>query len=74
MKRKYDWVEIQAYYDIGHSVRECCQHFGCSRQTWHKAANRKAVVTRPHAMPVEELLRPGTRRTRSHKLRLFASA
>jgi 5-methylcytosine-specific restriction endonuclease McrA len=52
---KYDWDEIQAYYDAGHSVRECLTHFGCSGQTWHAARQRGDIVTRPQRMTIEQL-------------------
>jgi DNA-binding CsgD family transcriptional regulator len=69
--RRYDWAEIQAYYDAGHSVREGQEHFGFSRQTWHAAVNRGAVVSRPHGMPLDELLTVGVYRSRFNlKLRL----
>ena len=32
--RRYDWAEIQRYYDAGHSVRECQAHFGFARGAW----------------------------------------
>src|SRR5438874_1867452 len=31
--RRYDWAEIQRFYDNGHSVTECQAHFGFSRRT-----------------------------------------
>jgi DNA-binding CsgD family transcriptional regulator len=69
--RRYDWAEIQAYYDAGHSVRECQARFGFSRQTWHAAVNRGAVVARPHGLPLDELLAAGVYRSRFNlKLRL----
>jgi 5-methylcytosine-specific restriction endonuclease McrA len=54
--RRYDWSVVQAYYDAGHSVSECVAHFGFSNKTWHDAMKRGAVRTRPHAMPIEQLL------------------
>jgi len=60
--RRYDWAEIQAYYDAGNSVTECQQRFGFSRETWHAARLRGDVVSRPQAMPLDELLsRPRNR-------------
>jgi DNA-binding CsgD family transcriptional regulator len=68
---RYDWDEIQQYYDAGHSVRECQEHFGFSRQTWHAAVNRGAVVARPHGLPLDQLLTVGVYRSRFNlKLRL----
>jgi DNA-binding transcriptional ArsR family regulator len=68
--RRYDWAEIQAYYDEGHSISECQARFGFSRETWNSARLRGAVRPRPQAMPLERLL--AGRRNRSHlKLRLI---
>lgn len=63
-RRRYDWTIVQSYYDEGHTVNECVAHFGFSKQTWHAAKNRGAIVTRPKAMPIERLLSPG--RSRGH--------
>jgi DNA-binding CsgD family transcriptional regulator len=69
--RRYDWDEVQRHYDAGHSVRDCQAQFGFSRQTWHAAVNRGAVVARPHAIPLAELLVAGVPRSRFNlKLRL----
>jgi DNA-binding CsgD family transcriptional regulator len=62
--RRYDWKEVQRFYDAGHSVRECQERFGFSRQTWHAAVNRGAIVARPHGLPLEELLVEGVYRSR----------
>ena len=62
--RRYDWEEVQRYYDAGHSVRDCQENFGFSRQTWHAAVNRGAITARPHGLPLEELLVPGVHRSR----------
>jgi HNH endonuclease len=70
--RRYDWVEIQRYYDQGNSVRDCIARFGFSRQTWHAAVQRGAIVPRPHPMPMERLLVADTYRSRHNvKLRLI---
>jgi DNA-binding CsgD family transcriptional regulator len=70
--RRYDWEAIQRYYDLGHSVRDCQAQFGFSMQTWHAAAKRGAIVARPAALPMEQLLVAGTYRGRHHlKLRLL---
>jgi DNA-binding CsgD family transcriptional regulator len=71
--RRYDWAAVQAYYDEGHSVRECVRHFGFSHQTWHAAMKRGAVVSRPQRIPIERLCAEATPRNRwSLKRRLFA--
>src|SRR4051794_11616612 len=50
--RRYDWAEVQSFYDKGHSVRACVERFGFSRQTWHAAVQRGAVVPRAFPMPL----------------------
>ena len=64
--RRYDWDDIQAHYDAGHSVRECQERFGFSRQTWHAAVRRGAVIPRPAAMAIDLLLVAGVARSRGH--------
>lgn len=76
--RKYaprgDWDEIQAYYDAGHSLRQCEAKFGFSRRSWNKAVLRGEIVPRPQAIPMERLLVAGPARNRTHvKLRLISS-
>lgn len=72
--RRYDWSEVQRYYDAGRSVRECSAHFGFSMQTWHAAVARGAVCARPRAMPLEQLLARGAVRGRHNiKQRLIAA-
>lgn len=68
---RYDWREVQAYYDEGHSVRDCVERFGFSRQTWHAAKLRGDIRTRrPQGMPIDELL-AGVRNRRHIKQRLI---
>jgi DNA-binding CsgD family transcriptional regulator len=70
--RRYDWSVIQAYYDLGHSLRDCRERFGFSFSSWHDAVKRGDIVPRPARMPIEELLQSGVRRSRNHvKLRLL---
>ena len=70
--RRYDWEAIQRYYDVGHSVRDCQAQFGFSKQTWHAAVKRGAIVARPAALPMDQLLVAGTYRARHNlKLRLL---
>ena len=71
--RRYDWAKIQAYYDAGHSVRECSRVFGFSLQSWHAARLRGQITTRSAAMPLGELLVIDRRRSRQNvKRRLLA--
>lgn len=46
IKIRYDWKEIQKYYDEGHSYRECMQKFGFCNQTWAKAKKRGEIQPR----------------------------
>jgi hypothetical protein len=62
--RRYDWSEVQRYYDAGHSVRECQQHFGFAKGAWASAVRRGAVVPRPAATPLAALFVEGTPRGR----------
>lgn len=72
--RRYDWAEVQRYYDRGHSITDCQRRFGMARKTFHDAMKRGAIVTRPQAMPIGELLVAGRRRGRWHvKGRLLRS-
>jgi DNA-binding CsgD family transcriptional regulator/5-methylcytosine-specific restriction endonuclease McrA len=69
--KRYDWDAVQRYYDAGHSVRECMKAFGFSSASWSDAVKRGAVVGRPRATPISELLVAGKYRGRENlKLRL----
>jgi DNA-binding CsgD family transcriptional regulator len=70
--RRYDWSAIARYYEAGHTLAECRAVFGFSRHGWHDAISRGVIVPRPARLPLEELLKAGTRRNRGHlKQRLF---
>ena len=57
-RRKYDWAAIQVYYDAGHTVRACMEHFGFATAAWNKAVTRGEVKGRPiEAWSVERVLR-----------------
>jgi hypothetical protein len=70
--RRYDWAEIQAYYDEGHSVSECQARFGFARASWSDARRRGAVVARRHPRPIEELL-VSSRSRKNLRYRLIAA-
>ncbi|MTD42909.1 helix-turn-helix domain-containing protein [Conexibacter sp. W3-3-2] len=60
--RRYDWAAVQAFYDAGNSISACQAQFGMARATFGAAVRRGQVVTRPQAMPLEQLLaRPRNR-------------
>jgi len=69
--RRYDWEAVQRYYDEGHSVRDCIESFGFSAASWFDAVNRGALLARPSATPISQLLVAGTHRGRNNlKVRL----
>jgi predicted transcriptional regulator len=37
---RYDWGEVQAYYDEGHSMRDCVERFGFSHSQTDNFAGR----------------------------------
>jgi len=72
--RRYDWPAVQRYYEAGHSLRECCETFGFSTASWHRAVRRGEIRPRPTETPIEELLSSGVYRGRSNlKRRLLAA-
>jgi 5-methylcytosine-specific restriction endonuclease McrA len=71
--RRYDWAEVQRYYDLGHTISECQARFGFARATFVDAAKRGDLKTRPHGAPIEVYLVRGRRTNRTHlKQRLLA--
>ena len=69
---RYDWEAIRAYYDAGHSATECRGRFGFGRDAWRDAVRRGAIRARPKLEPIDAVLAPGRRRSRSHvKARLL---
>jgi hypothetical protein len=72
--RRYDWREVQRFYDAGNSITACQLRFGFARKTFTDAVVRGAVVTRPHAAPLEIYLVVGRRVNRQHlKARLLGA-
>jgi 5-methylcytosine-specific restriction endonuclease McrA len=72
-RRRHDWDLIQAYYDAGHSIRECQKRFGFCSKTWADAAARGAIKSRPAAAPIEVYLVRGRDTSRSHLKRRLLS-
>jgi 5-methylcytosine-specific restriction endonuclease McrA len=69
--RRYDWSEVQKFYDLGHSYRDCRARFGFSSMAWQKAKVRGDIRPRGRGMPVDQLL--AAPRDRMHvKRRLLA--
>ncbi len=54
--RRYDWDEVQRYYDLGHSITDCQRYFGFARKTFADAVKRGAVISRRHGLPLETYL------------------
>jgi 5-methylcytosine-specific restriction endonuclease McrA len=72
--RRHDWAEIQRYYDAGHSLRQCQAAYGFSRKSWYDAVQRGAIIARPAAMPLEQLLARKRKGSRHHiKVRLISA-
>jgi hypothetical protein len=71
--RRYDWREVQRFYDSGHTITQCQEEFGFARKTFMDAVARGALVSRPHAAPIETYLVRGRAVNRNHlKGRLLA--
>jgi DNA-binding CsgD family transcriptional regulator len=64
--RRYDWAAVQRFYDRGHTVAECVEAFGFSKQTWHAAVNAGKIVPRPAITPIAELCVAATPRSRGN--------
>lgn len=62
-RRRYDWAEVQAYYDAGHSFSQCKKRFGFCNASWQKARQRGDISgIRYWGMPIEDLLKRGKSR------------
>jgi DNA-binding CsgD family transcriptional regulator len=64
--KRIDWPLVQAYYDEGHSVRDCVRSFGFSSRSWHAAVKRGVITPRPAFKPLDEVFATNTRRSRGH--------
>ena len=73
-KRRYDWDEVQRYYDAGHSITACQHRFGFSRKTFMDAVKRGKLKTRPQAPPVTIYLVRGDVRHRGNLKRRMIRA
>jgi DNA-binding transcriptional ArsR family regulator len=43
---RYDWPAVRAFYDEGHTVKECMERFGFGGGAWEKAVRRGDIVPR----------------------------
>lgn len=55
-RRRYDWAAVQAYYDAGHTYRECREKFGFCAAAWTEAVRRGDLTARARQIPLEALL------------------
>jgi len=69
-RRRYDWAEVQAYYDAGHSYRQTAAKFGFCPDAWYDAVDRGEIKTRPLGMPIVELVGNANRSRSNLKMRL----
>jgi hypothetical protein len=72
-RRRYDWAEVQTYYDEGHTYRQCAFEFGFCAAAWHKAVQRRELKPRTGRTPIERLLVRNGGSRRSVKQRLLES-
>ncbi len=69
---QYDWPAVQAFYEAGHSYRECRAHFGFSAAAWTDAVRRGALAARARLRPIHDVIAHS--KSRSHlKRRLLAA-
>ena len=65
--RKYDWDAVRAYYEAGHSMRECQACLSFVTGAWHKAMRRGDVVTGAPS-------KPEARESRGRRLAAYAGS
>ncbi len=58
----YDWLEIQRFYDEGHSYRACRDRFKFCSGAWQKAITRGDLRTRPREWTLEKVMTRSTSR------------
>jgi 5-methylcytosine-specific restriction endonuclease McrA len=61
-RRRYDWAAVQAYYDEGHTYRECREKFGFCAEAWTKAVKRGELKAKARRIPLHVLLATSTSR------------
>lgn len=54
--KRYNWAEVQAYYDEVKNGRACIRHFGMSTKTWESARLSGRIKVVDRITPVEVLL------------------
>ena len=56
-RRRYNWAEVQRYYDAGHTHAECIAYFGFQPDTWTGAVKRGELRARARALPIELMMK-----------------
>jgi hypothetical protein len=49
--RELNWEEVRAFYEAGHTMRECKARFGFSNDAWSKAAAEGKITPRVNPKP-----------------------
>ncbi len=67
---RYDWAEIQRFYERGNSYRACREKFGFCASSWTDAVERGVLRARARAKPIARVLIENRNRS-NVKLRLL---
>lgn len=54
-KKKYDWVEIQNFYNEGNSYRKCAEKFNINSTAWDKAVKNGLLVVNNKPKEIHEI-------------------
>lgn len=60
-RSRYNWTEIAAYYERGHSLYDCAKKFGFCISAWSKAVKRGDIKARSLKPPLPQVLQHGNR-------------
>ncbi len=56
-RRRYDWSLVQAYFNQGHTYRECIARFGFDAVSCTSAVRRGDLKARARAVPIDVMFR-----------------
>jgi hypothetical protein len=56
-RKKFDWKEIQKFYDSGNNYTTCKEKFGFQALTWQRAIESGKIVTRDRTSILKEWLK-----------------
>ena len=63
----HDWPKVQAFYDAGHSIKACRDHFGICTNVWYNAVKSgKMSVRSDSRIPLEVLTSQNRNTGRAH--------